>query len=157
MAKEDFKFHFPLRVRWMECDAQGIVFNGAYMTFIEVVQAEYYRNLGILLYDENSRKHFDVATVKATLEYKAAAKLDEILDIYMRASGIGNTSISMEVEMYRQDSDELIHNAEVIYVNYDSDEGKAKRVPDDMRSLINHFEETGEVLSIQGFPLSNGG
>ena len=152
MPKKDFKFHFPLRVRWIECDAQGIVFNGAYMIFIEAAQAEYYRNLGILLYDENSRKHFDVATVKATLEYKASAQVDEILEIYMRALGIGNTSITMEVEMYRQDSDELVHKAEVIYVDYDSEESTARRVPDDVRELINHYEQTGEVLSIQGFP-----
>ena len=27
MSKEEFKFSFKLRVRWGECDAQGIVFN----------------------------------------------------------------------------------------------------------------------------------
>jgi len=46
MAIEDFKFHTSLRVRWMECDAQGIVYNGSYMDYLEVGQAEYYRNLG---------------------------------------------------------------------------------------------------------------
>ena len=39
MAKSDFKFHTSLRVRWMECDAQGIVYNGAYMDYLEVGQS----------------------------------------------------------------------------------------------------------------------
>ncbi len=29
----------------MECDAQGIVFNGAYMGYLEIAQAEYFRHL----------------------------------------------------------------------------------------------------------------
>ena len=40
MPKADFRFHTSLRVRWMECDAQGIVFNGAYMDYLEVGQSE---------------------------------------------------------------------------------------------------------------------
>ena len=69
MSKNDFRFSMSLRVRWSECDAQGIVFNGAYQNYLEVAQAEYYRNLGIRLYGEISRKHFDTATVKITLEF----------------------------------------------------------------------------------------
>ena len=40
MSKAYFKFHTGLRVRWMECDAQGIVFNGSYLNYLEVGQAE---------------------------------------------------------------------------------------------------------------------
>ena len=69
MAKEEFKFKFRLRVRWGECDAQGIVFNAQYMNFIEVAQAEYFRNMGLRLYSEELRSRFDLATVKATFEF----------------------------------------------------------------------------------------
>ena len=41
MPKTDFKFHTEFRVRWMECDAQGIVFNGAYLGYLELSTAEY--------------------------------------------------------------------------------------------------------------------
>ena len=41
MAKSDFRFKTSIRVRWMECDAQGIVYNGAYLGYLEVGQAEY--------------------------------------------------------------------------------------------------------------------
>ena len=50
MPKSDFKFSTELRVRWMECDAQGIVFNGAYLGYLEIAQAEYFRNLGFSIY-----------------------------------------------------------------------------------------------------------
>ena len=46
MGKSEFNFITPIRVRWMEGDAQGIVFNGAYLDYLEIAQAEYFRNLG---------------------------------------------------------------------------------------------------------------
>ena len=108
MAKEDFRFCTSLRVRWMECDAQGIVYNGSYMNYMEVGQAEYYRNLGFSLYRIAQRGYFDTVTAKATLEFKAPARLDDVLDLYVRVTQVGTTSITMEVEIYARGSDALL-------------------------------------------------
>ena len=67
MSKTDFQFHTSLRVRWMECDTQGIVFNGAYMDYLEVGQSEYFRNLGFSIYRIAQQGFFDTAVVKTTL------------------------------------------------------------------------------------------
>ena len=152
MRKKDYRFHHTLQVRWSECDAQGIVFNAEYLNYIEIAQVEYYRNLGILLYDERSREYFDIATVKATLEYKASARLDDLLDISMKVSRMGNTSISMDVEICRHGSRELLTSAEIIYVTYDSRRSVSRRLPEDVRKVISHFEETGEVLPTERLP-----
>lgn len=145
MPKEDFRFSCELRVRWGECDAQGIVFNAQYMNFIEVAQAEYFRNLGMRLYDADSRRCFDLATVKATLEYMAPARVDDMLEIYIGVARIGNSSLTLKAEMYLADSAQPIHRAEAVYVNYDAELGKARAVPDDVRRLIADFERGGEV------------
>lgn len=145
MPKEDFRFSCELRVRWGECDAQGIVFNAQYMNFIEVAQAEYFRNLGIRLYDADSRGCFDLATVKATLEYMAPARVDDMLEIYIGVARIGNSSLTLKTEMYLADGAQPIHRAEAVYVNYDAELGKARAVPDDARRLIADFERSGEV------------
>ena len=42
--------------------------------------------------------------------------------------------------------------AEMVYVDYDSISRAARPVPDDVRSLIGHFEDTGEILPLEGFP-----
>ncbi len=152
MPKEDFRFHYPLRVRWSEGDAQGIVFNGAYINYLEVALSEYFRNLGIRLYGEEVRKYFDTATVKVTLDFIAPAKVDERLELYTRVSTVGNKSMTVETEMYREGSDELVNKAEVVYVDYDAETKLARAVPDDIREMITHFEETGEVLPIKRFP-----
>jgi acyl-CoA thioester hydrolase len=152
MSKSDFRFKTSVRVRWMECDAQGIVYNGAYLGYLEIGQAEYYRNLGFAIYIIPKSGYFDFAVVKSTLEFKAPARLDEIIDLHIRVSKIGNTSLTLNMEIYPEDSDRLLTSIEAIYVGYDSVTETSKRVPNDIRQLVTHFEETGEVLPMEQFP-----
>lgn len=152
MAKANFKFHTPVRVRWMECDAQGIVFNGAYMGYLEVGQAEYFRYLGFSIYKIAQKGYFDSAVVKATLEFKAPARVDDLLDLYVRVSRIGNTSLTLEVAIYPQESDRLLSTMEVVYVGFHPQSGATRPVPDEIRELVTHFEATGQVLPLDRFP-----
>lgn len=152
MAKSDFKFHTPLRVRWMECDAQGIVYNGAYMDYLEVGQSEYYRNLGFSIYMVGQRGFFDTAVVKTTLEFKAPARVDEMLDLYVKVGDFGNTSFRLEMEIYKQDSDTVVATITGVYVGFDAPSGTSRRVPDEVRELVGHFEACGEVLPMSRFP-----
>ncbi len=152
MPKSDFKFRTELRVRWMECDAQGIVFNGAYLGYLEVVQAEYYRNLGIGIYHLPRSGYFDLAVVKTTIEFRAPALVDEIIEAYVRVSRFGNTSMDMNLELYRPAPELLLTTVDAVYVGYDAATGATRRVPDDFRELIGHFEESGQVLPLSRFP-----
>ena len=152
MPKQDFRFHTNVRVRWMECDAQGIVFNGAYMGYLEIAQAEYFRNLGFSIYRIAQRGYFDSAVVKATLEFKAPARVDEVLELRSRVSRIGNTSLTLDVEIYAHGSDRLLTVMQAVYVGFYPESGTTRPVPDDIRSLVNHYETTGEVTPIEQFP-----
>ena len=152
MPKSDFKFRTEFRVRWMECDAQGIVFNGAYLGYLELAQAEYYRNLGIGIYHMPQSGYFDFTVVKTTLEFKAPARVDEIVEAYVRVSRIGNTSLVIDMELYRPNPELLLTVIETVYVGYDATTEATRRVPDDLRELIGHYEQTGEVLPLSRFP-----
>ena len=152
MAQSYFRFKTPVRVRWMECDAQGIVYNGAYLGYLEVGQAEYYRNLGFAIYTIPESGYIDFAVVKSTLEFKAPAKVDEIIDLYVRVSKIGNTSLTLNMEIYPEDSDRLLTEIETIYVGYDAATESSKPVPEDIRRLITHYEDTGGILPLDQLP-----
>jgi acyl-CoA thioester hydrolase len=136
----------------MECDAQGIVFNGAYLGYLEIAQAEYFRHLGFSIYQIAQRGYFDSAVVKATLEFKAPARIDDVLELHSRVSRIGNTSITLEVEIYRQDSEGLLSWIQAVYVGFYPQTMGTRPVPDDIRSLVEHYEATGEVLPLSRFP-----
>jgi acyl-CoA thioester hydrolase len=142
----------PVRVRWMECDAQGIVYNGAYLGYLEIGQAEYYRNLGFAIYIIPQSGYFDFAVVKSTQEFKAPAKVDEIIELHVRVSNIGNTRLTLNLEIYPEGSDRLLTSIETVYVGYDAATETSRPVPDAIRQLVTQFEETGQVLPIAQFP-----
>ncbi|GBD10610.1 Acyl-CoA thioester hydrolase YbgC [bacterium HR23] len=152
MPKSDFRFHFPLRVRWADCDPMGHVFHGRYLEFTEQAQEEYYRHLGTSIYRLAQKGYFDTVVVKVTAEFLAPALLDDLLDIYTRVTRLGEKSITMLSEVYRQGEDTLLCRVEVVYAGWDGVARRSKAIPDDLRRLITHFEATGEVLPIEGFP-----
>ena len=152
MPKFDFKFSTKVRVRWMECDAQGIVFNGAYMGYLEIAQAEYFRNLGFSIYRIAQNGYFDSAVVKAEMEFKAPARVDQMLELFARVERIGNTSITLLVELYGEDSDRLLTSMKTVYVGFYAESGTTRPVPDAIQSLVDHYEATGEVLDLGDFP-----
>ena len=152
MPKPDFKFSTTVRVRWMECDAQGIVFNGAYLGYLEIAQAEYFRNLGFSIYRIARNGYFDSAVVKADLEFKAPARVDEVLELFARVSRIGNTSLTLLVEIYGEECERLLTAIEAVYVGFYAETGTTRPVPDSIRSLVDRFEQSGEVLELKLFP-----
>ena len=152
MPKSDFKFSTTVRVRWMECDAQGIVFNGAYMGYLEIAQAEYFRNLGFSIYRIAQNGYFDSAVVKTLLEFKAPARVDDVLELFARVSRIGNTSLTLLVEIYPAGSDRILTQIEAVYVGFYAESGTTRPVPDGIRELVARFEATGEVIDLREFP-----
>lgn len=152
MGKSDFRFHFPLRVRWADCDPMGHVFHGRYFEFTEQAQEEYYRHLGTSIYRLAQKGYFDTIVVKATAEYFSPAMLDDLLEVYTRVARLGEKSITMLSEIYRKGEETLLCRVEVIYAGWDGSSQRSRPIPDDLRRLISHFEATGEVLPIDAFP-----
>ena len=152
MPKEDFRFHTPLRVRWKEGDAQRIVYYGAYLDYMEIGQAEYYRNLGFSIYQLGERGYFDTAVVKVTVEYRAPARVDDLLEAYVRVSHIGSTSIVMDMEIHLSGSDTLTTQGQVVYAGFDPATGTKRPVPQPIREIIDSYETSGEILPLDRFP-----
>ena len=152
MPKPEFKFHTEFRIRWMECDAQGIVFNGAYLGYLELATAEYWRSLGIGIYHLPRSGFFDLAVVKTTIEFRSPALVDEMVEAYVAVTRIGNTSMDMRMELHRPEPERLLTTIDAVYVGYDAATGTSRRVPDEFRELVGHFEQTGGVLPLSRFP-----
>ena len=110
------------------------------------------RNLGFSIYRVAEHGYFDVATVRALIEYKAPARVDDLIEIYVRVSRIGNTSITLDMEIYPEQSGSLLTTMEGVYVGYLAESEATRAVPDDIRQLVDHFESTGEVLPLDRFP-----
>ena len=137
--KNDFHFYHTLRVRFADTDMQGIVFNGNYLTYYDVAWTEYFRALG-LTWQDLIGLGADTVLARTTMEFKAPARFDQILEIYTRVSKIGNTSLTFEFEIYAQGDERVIGTASSLYVCTDPQTLRPVRVPDALRSRISEFE-----------------
>jgi len=138
MAREQFRFFHPLRVRWAEVDRQGIVFNGHYLTYFDVAITEYWRAIGFPYPDALLTHGCDTFVKKATVEYHAPAGFDDVLDVGVRVARIGRSSMRFVLEIYR--GQELLIEGEIVYVNADPATRKPTPVPGSLREAIGTYE-----------------
>jgi acyl-CoA thioester hydrolase len=138
-VKNDHRFHHTLRVRFAETDMQAIVFNGNYLTYYDVAWTEYFRAIGIG-YKDFARIGADTVLARTTMEFKAPARFDDVLEVYTRVSKIGTTSLVFDFEIYQEGGDQMIGSASSLYVCIDPKTLRPVRVPDELRSRISEFE-----------------
>ena len=88
-TRADFRFFDRLRVRWVEVDLQKIVFNGHYLMYFDTAVAGYWRALALPYADTMHYLEGDLYARKATVEYQASARYDELIDVGVRTARIG--------------------------------------------------------------------
>lgn len=82
-----------LRVRYIECDMQGIVFNSHYYTWMDIAHTEWIRELVGPL-DVLHRLGVDVVVAESSARYLDSARFDEEIDIEVRLETLTTTSMT---------------------------------------------------------------
>lgn len=143
MKRTEFRFAERLRVRWAEIDAQKIVFNGHYLTYIDTAVGGYWRALALPYEQTMEYLGGDLYVRRATLEYEGSARYDDVLDVGVRCARVGNSSMVITAGVFR--ADELLVSAELVYVFADPATQTAKPVPQELRDVLQAFE-TGKPM-----------
>lgn len=146
-------FVHTLRVRYVEIDGQKIVYNAHYLTYVDLAMTEYFRAIGIAFADPEPG--FDISLVKATLEFKRPARLDDLLDVHVSVVRLGNSSFTVRFSVlpHGEADPALSHaEAEVIYVSYDAARGAAVPIPAWVREGIRTLENAGRDRLPEGPP-----
>jgi acyl-CoA thioester hydrolase len=93
-------FRHTLRVRYAECDLQGVVFNSHYLAYVDVAITELWR-AAFGGYQAMIDRGVDVVVAEAQLRFFRSARFDEELTLEMTVSHLGNTSIVSEHRISR--------------------------------------------------------
>jgi YbgC/YbaW family acyl-CoA thioester hydrolase len=144
MNRHDFRFSHRLRVRWAEVDMQKIVFNGHYLMYFDTAVADYWRALALPYEEAMHQLGGDLYVKKATVEYFSSARYDDSLDIGLKCSKIGNSSMLFQGGIFA--GDKLLVTGELLYVYADPATQTSQRVPDSLRSVMQGFE-AGEAMT----------
>ena len=128
--RSDFWFFWPTRVRYAEIDAQGVVFNGNYLTYFDTAITDYIRALPYaygLGGDKAAGTDFHI--VKATVEYKAPIRFDDEIEVGVRTARLGRTSIVYQLAIFPKGGDAVLSTGEVIWVSTDLAAHKSAPLP----------------------------
>jgi acyl-CoA thioester hydrolase len=135
--KPPFKYSSLTRVGFSDTDAQGIVYYGRYLPYFDSARVEYHRHLEML--DDRPRDQEFVMRAN-TIEYHAPARFDDLIEVFIRVSRIGRTSVTYEFAAYLVENDVLNVTAQQTLVLVDLDERRAYPIPDSYRDQIGAFE-----------------
>lgn len=124
---------FSVRVYYQDTDAGGIVYHSKYLDFAERARSEYLRAIGYPVLDLLNQK---VAFIirRATLDYKASAKLDDLLQIETRVQEVRSASLIMN-QRFLCDQKELVTvTLEVVFINPET--MRPIRIPEQLKALF---------------------
>ncbi|WP_326949741.1 acyl-CoA thioesterase [Amycolatopsis sp. NBC_00348] len=130
----------PLRVRYHECDGQGIVFNAHYMAYVDMCAFEAEKAL-FGSHDEFLAHRTDVVVAEANLKFRAPARYDEELVVSQFIVRLGTTSMVHDFEIRRGGA--LISEATLRYVFVDPATIRPAAPPDAVRKQYAAFLAEG--------------
>ncbi len=136
---DKFKFYYPIKVRYVETDAQGHVFFGHYYTYFDVAMMEYMRAIGYS-YQDLLDEGMDLLYVESLCRHQAPAYYDEVLNVHTRIGNIGNTSVTFEFAVFKDGSDQSVATGHIVVVNVDKHAREPMRVPEALRQVVQQYE-----------------
>lgn len=140
MAKSDFRFAWPFRVRYAEVDGQKIVFNAHYLTYFDTAITEYFRTLPFDYRAYVDGGPVDFNTVRTLVEYRRPIEFDEDIEVHVRTSRMGRTSLTFLLEIHPKDADDLRATGEVVWVHADQTANSSVPLPEALVDRISSFE-----------------
>ena len=129
-------FSHRLRVRYSECDAQGVVFNGQYLFLYDVALTELFRE-AVGPYEEMVASGVDMVVAEARLRFLAGARFDDELDIELPVAKLGNTSMIV-APTFRVDGHAMVEG-EVRHVFVKPGSNAKREIPDDIRRALEPY------------------
>ncbi len=92
-------FRFSQRVRYHECDPQGVVFNAWYLAYFDVGLTELWREVGG--YESMISDGTDMVVAEANIRYRAPLRFDDEFDAVITVSRLGDTSMTTQFTLER--------------------------------------------------------
>jgi acyl-CoA thioester hydrolase len=132
------RFSYRLRVRYRECDQQGVVFNSHYFAWFDDVLTEAFRDL-VLPYNEMLETGVDVVVAEATARYRAGARFEDELELQWWVTRLGNTAMTTRIDVMR--GGELLVEGEMRHVFVDTGTTSKRPIPDVFRKKLEPYLE----------------
>jgi YbgC/YbaW family acyl-CoA thioester hydrolase len=132
-------------IRWEDIDLAGIARYSAYTRFLDIAETDLYRSLGTPLSKLHAQYEVWLPRKVMHFEYFSPARLDDQVMIVAYFSNIGRSSVTMNVDLLRDDRETLIAAAHLVLVCVDLRLAKVP-LPREFSELVErHIMSTDEA------------
>lgn len=100
MTLPKLPFSVQERVRWSDCDPLGIIYYGAYVRLFEAAEHEMFREAGLPYDFMRVERKVQLPRKAFHVEFHSPARMDELMEIQVGVSRLGETSLTMRFEAY---------------------------------------------------------
>ena len=139
MTLKNSKSHINrIKVRYSEVDCQKIVYNSHYLTYYDISLSEMLDSL----FDQSryvSETNKDFHTVGVEMNFKKPAELNDNLEVYTSIKKIGNSSIKFFQEIYKSETNDLLNEAYITWVNTEQTTMKSASLPNEIKEKLNNY------------------
>lgn len=109
---------YQRKVRFSDSDAQGIVFNGNYLTYFDDTITDYFDALG-MSWSEFNRRGCDMVLGRVEIDFRSSARVGEVLLTGTRVAEIGTSSVVFDLHTWEQESERTVARGREIQVIVD--------------------------------------
>jgi len=94
-------FRMALRVYWEDTDAAGIVFYANFLKFFERARTEWLRTKGYSQEQLRTERGTGFIVTDASISYRRPARLDDLLDVTVALTRVGQASLQIAQQALR--------------------------------------------------------
>ena len=116
------------KMRFSDTDAQGIVFNGNYATYIDDAVTDYCESLGFT-WSELQERGYDMVLGRSEIDFRSAARYGDMLVTGARIARIGKTSVVFALRSWTEEDARVVIDAKLVQVIVDPKTFKPKTAP----------------------------
>jgi acyl-CoA thioester hydrolase len=139
----DWLVAYRRKVRYSDTDAQGVVWNANYAGYFDDALTDLFDDLG-LTSSVMQEGGFEVVTAHLSIDFKAAARLGDVLLTRARLGRVGHKSVTFEMETIMESSGTVAATGSVVFVTVDGATFSSIDVPEAVLDVLE--EAVGEPL-----------
>jgi acyl-CoA thioester hydrolase len=125
-------FRHRLRVRYAECDSQGVVFNAHYVMYFDTVMTELWRE-AVGSYAAMVEGGTDLVVAAVGVRYLSPARFDDELEFRTAVTRLGTTAMSTRIAVSRLGDGGPVAEGELHHVFVEAGTSAKKPIPGEVR------------------------
>ena len=130
------RFTQSFRVRYGECDPQGIVFNANYIAYFDHTLTELWRE-AFGSYAVMEERGIDMVVAEVNAQFRGSARFDDLVDLGAAIERLGTTSMTTRLLLHREE--ELLVEGWIRHVFVDPEGWKKTEIPEWLREGLEPY------------------